>query len=244
MKCEQIQKQISDAIIEKKPLDNVIAQHLSSCSDCRAFQRQEFAFAQRIIAEFKSGQIPVPDMAKITAKAAEQPARISLWPATLTSAAAVLLIVVLVYVIGNSQRPKLQNIGDQVMAKQVEPEMKRIDLPDGSYIVALPDANLIIKEMEREIVVKSDSKLYVNVSTNRFKPFQLITPAGTVMVYGTEFSVNVEKDNSAEPKNGGYSTTVYVLNGKVQLRTPKGNVTGTGGETLYVKEGSMPISYW
>ncbi|HDY89438.1 MAG TPA: hypothetical protein ENH82_15150, partial [bacterium] len=106
-----------------------------------------------------------------------------------------------------------------------------------------PETELIIDELKRQVVLSQGGKLYLKINSDNDRPFKLFTPAGNVSVYGTEFSVSVQKENG-KVNNAPFSVMIFVLNGTVKLETSKGQVVGVGGATLYGVEGVEPVSYW
>ncbi|MEW6027113.1 MAG: FecR family protein [Planctomycetota bacterium] len=218
MNCSEIRIKIEESIIEKSPLSMETSEHIMGCADCLAYYESEKAFAQMISDEFKALQIPEIPQAR------KEPSRARRLAIAFASAAAILLAAVSIF--------SLLNAPPEVTQK--------LYATDGARIIASPDADLIIHEAGRQVILRESGKLYVTVGKDHDRPFQLITSAGTIQVHGTEFSISV-KEEEVELYKFKTSVLIYVTEGEVQLTTTMGDALGKGGETLYAEDSSAPL---
>ena len=240
MKCAEVRLAIEEMIITKMPAPPDIIEHIKLCPECREYYQKEQAFAGQIALNFASVQIPLPNTTAILEQTKRQIEPLNKWLVA-ASVAAIILLTISIFYVTNLRKDVIPV--DQPGVNEAEYLSGRIDLPDGSYILTSSDSIVQVRKSEYQVILNKKGKLYVKANERHQQPLKVITPVGQVIVHGTEFSLSVDKDLELLKKTP-YSVTVYVLGGTVELETPKGLVTGTGGETLYGVEGAMPVSYW
>jgi ferric-dicitrate binding protein FerR (iron transport regulator) len=241
MNCDNIKKEIELSTVTKSNLGTEIIEHIKTCSDCSAYLESEKSLAKTISDEFKSIPIIIPNAGSLLNK--EKPRRMIPWFIPLLSAsAAIMLIAITIFVFINHNRANnLVNQADNDINTNPA-EVQKFELNDGTSIIASPNCKVVINETERQVILKQSCDLYLKVEENQNKPFQIITPAGNIIVRGTEFSVKVnELEKNGQLNKGIFSVLVYVLNGTVELTTPIGNVVGNSGYTLYAEDGLAPV---
>ncbi|MDI6732779.1 MAG: FecR domain-containing protein [Planctomycetota bacterium] len=244
--CQTIRDKIEQSIIEKSSLDEDVTKHLQSCPDCSAYYTEELIFSQTISETLKAVPIPAPKIATADKHRYTQIDTDKICVHLRASVVAISIAAAIV-LIGFTFFLFTRPSGDDAA------ETIKITLSDGSKIVASAKAELVIEEANRQVILKRDGELYLQITGCDQKPFQLITSAGTVIVKGTEFSVSVkaEADNGSpcpyriRASNAPSSLTgsnkiktsilVFVIKGTTILSTREGEFIGKEGETLYAE---------
>jgi hypothetical protein len=105
------------------------------------------------------------------------------------------------------------------------------------YLKATPETEYEIKR--DSIIVLNRGALWLDIK-GQDDPFWIETPAGKVIVKGTEFVVQVLK-REEKMKVLKSALAVLVISGMVELVTPVGRELAGAGEYLYAQQGEAPL---
>lgn len=229
MKCEEITKLIelytADELDEAQHQE--VAGHLKTCSACGEKVSALSGLTTRLKETF-SGLNPRAELTgRILETCRTRPSysavRLSRLERVLTAVAAAVFIVVTIGFIYSLTRPVIP-------PQPLRPLPKEYTFANGSHMLIASDALVDIKEAESKVVLHQ-GRIYLDIVLPKDRNIEIITPAGTVTAYGTEFIVSVDKPE--EPIQAKAKVSVLVLKGQVGLANEKGKVIGPPDGYLY-----------
>jgi ferric-dicitrate binding protein FerR (iron transport regulator) len=148
--------------------------------------------------------------------------------------AAVILIGIMVLLLW---QPAPQTFEEIPIPWEKFPQEKQT-LADGTTLRATPRS--IYRIVGYRSLELTGGELWLEVAKNQETPFSIKTPAGDVIVHGTEFVVQVKKAKEEKIKVSGSLVAVLVISGMVELVNPLGKEIAKAGEYLYTRQDSQP----
>jgi ferric-dicitrate binding protein FerR (iron transport regulator) len=219
MNCNKSKTEIQKSIAHRITLSEELKEHLNLCSECSSFYQEELVFTRKLTEKFQGLIISTPQIEKMIGFA-KRPARLK-WVFAVSSVALIIISIILMTIYKTFPQEERIN-------------RRKLTLSDGSFIIASPSCEVVIHPQKREAVVNQSGELYLKITQNPAQPFYLLTPAGTISVHGTEFSVSIKESLSGGQKL--VSLLVFVHTGIVELIPLKRDkIRGEKGATLYTQ---------